>query len=80
MTIDEENAVSSVVWVNITGHIKEVISPNVKAGIGEKEYRDNPIMNMGVDISEIRDDINGYLKLEFKSGKRKVYECVLEVE
>lgn len=60
--------------------IKEVVSPNAELGIGEREYPTNPIMNMIVDVSELKKDTNWYPKTDFKSGIYKVYKSMLRMK
>lgn len=60
--------------------IKEVVSPNAELGIGEKEYPADPIMNMVVDVSELKKDTAWYPKTDFKSGIQKVYKSILSME
>jgi len=60
--------------------IKEVVSPKAELGIGEREYPTDPIMNMEVDVSELKEDTMWYPKVDFRTGIKKIYESILNME
>lgn len=54
--------------------IRDIVSPDAFLGIGELKYPSNPIMNMKVDISELKNDADWRPKVDFETGIRYIYE------
>lgn len=60
--------------------IRDVVEPKAELGIGELEYPSNAVMNMFVDVSDIKKDTNWHPRVDFESGIRKIYENILRGE
>lgn len=54
--------------------IRDVVCPGAFLGIGELEYPANAIMNMNVDVSDLKNETGWNPKVDFETGIKRIYE------